>query len=340
MNRRRGRAIGLTLVMLITSLGRETSAQPVRVTAVDLLEYYEIGEVRAVREALAQASSGDLGIVLPALSRGAPAWIEADGPEGRERRRMIAALVAIETAAAALDRQWDRSRDLINWGAALLAAGAPSEGERAWLLAALALCEGARDPVAVDVAAARLQKRFPGEPRVLLARAFVREIEFWDEDAVRWGEASTRRAVLPLVAAAAAAQNHAEAMLRLAYFALYDGKPEEALRFLGQIAAGADDRGHAYLAALFAGWANARLQRWPEAVAAFRSALAAAPAARTATLHLAAALFSSGERAEADRVIQAAMKAAPGADDPWLLYGYGDLRRFRMYVDRAREARR
>ena len=337
---RPGLGQALMLVLLLTSLSHKASAQEITVAAADLLEYYEAGEVQAVRDALARASSGDLGIVLTALSRNARAWIEADGPEWRDRRRMVAALVAIETARAALDRQWEQSRELVEWGAALLASGAPSDAERAWHLAALALCEGARDPLAIDAAAARLQKRFPSEPRALLARAFVREIDFWDEDAARWGQADARRAMPALMAAAASAANHAEAMLRLAYFALYDRKPDEALRFLGQISTSADDRGHAYLSALFSGWANARLQRWPEAVAAFRSALAAAPSARTARLHLAAALFAAGDRAEADRVVQAAMDAAPGGEDPWLTYGYGDLRRFTTYVDRAREALR
>ena len=337
---RPGLGNALMLVLMLTSLSHKASAQEITVAAADLLEYYEAGEVQAVRDALARASSGDLGIVLTALSRNARAWIEADGPEWRQRRRTVAALVAIETARAALDRQWDRSRELIDWGAALLASGTPSETERSWHLAALALCEGARDPMAIEATVARLQRRFPGEPRALLARAFVREIEFWDADAERWGQADARRAMPALVAAAGSAPNHAEAMLRLGYLALYDGKPDETLRFLGQISTSPDDRGHAYLSALFSGWANARLQRWPQAVAAFRSALAAAPSARTATLHLAAALFSAGDRAEADRVIQAAMNAAPGGDDPWLTFGYGDLRRFTTYVDRAREALR
>ena len=333
----------ISLLVLASSASRQprgVSAQAVTVSATDLLEYYEAGEVEAVRDALTRASSGDLGIVLTALSRNARAWIEADGPEWRERRRTVAALVAIETARAGLDRQWVHSLELIEWGATLLASAAPSETERAWQLAALALCEGARDPIAIEAAATRLDKRFPGEPRVLLARAFVREIEFWDEDLLRWGQADSRRAMPPLLAAAAAAPNRSEAMLRLAYFALYDGTPEEALRFLGEIASSQDDRGHAYLTGLFSGWANARLGRWTEAIAGYRAALAAAPEAKTARLHLAAALFAGGDRAEANGIIETTMDATPGTEDPWTTYGYGDFRRFALYVDRAREALR
>jgi tetratricopeptide (TPR) repeat protein len=341
---RLGRAIAFTCVLLLVAIAprgpRLASAQAITISATDLLEYYEAGEVEALRDGLARAASGDLGIVLTALKRNAPGWIEADGPQWRGRRRIVAALVAIETARAALDRQWFRSLELIDWGAALLATGAPSETERAWQLAALALCEGARDPIAVEAAAARLQKRFPGEPRIALARAFVQEIAFWNDEALRWGQADARRPMRALTGASGSPAIRAEAMLRLAYFALYDGKNNEALRFLGEITTSQDDREHAYFAGLFAGWAHARLAQWPEAIGAFRTALDAAPEARTARLHLAAALFAGGDRVEADRVMQAAMDATPDAEDPWTIYGYGDFRRFGRYVDRARETLR
>jgi tetratricopeptide (TPR) repeat protein len=341
---RAGPTIALMAFALLAASARAVpngaSAQEITISASDLLEYYEAGEVEAMRDALDRAATGDLGIVLTALRRNARAWIEADGPQWRDRRRTVVALVAIETARAALERQWNRSLELIDWAAALLAGGAPSESERTWHLAALALCEGARDPIAIDAAASRLQKRFPGEPRTQLARAFVREIEFWDNDRLYWGEADTRRTTPSLVAASAVAANHDEAMLRLAYFALYDGNPDQALRFLAQAATIGDDPGHAYLSGLFAGWANARLARWPEAIAAFRAALIAAPGAKTATFHLASALFAAGDRAEADRVMQAAMRANSDAADPWTTYGYGDFRRFTLYVDRVREALR
>ena len=277
-------------------------------------------------------------MVLDGLRRDGPKWIDADGPAGRERRRAIAATFALEAARASLDARWERSRGLIDWGADLLAKAPPSDAERIWQLAALALCEGARDVVTIDAQLTRMQRRFPGEPRILLGRAFITEVQFWDDDWAYWGKADSARAARPLQAAMASAANRDEAQLRLAYFMLYAGRPTDALDALRQISSSTDE-GAAYLAGLFEGWAHERLGRPYDAIRAFRGALAAAPEARAATLHLAVMLAAAGGHEESDRVIGAVLDGRVDvAPDPWTIYGYGDLRRFPLLVSQLRRS--
>ena len=233
----------LTAFMCLASVWTPVAAhaQSIAVSPMDVLESYEAGEYDLVTGALTQAAGGDLGVVLEALERGASKWIDADGPSGRSRRRLIVATFALETAHAALDRRWDRSRALIDWGATLLAKTPPSEAERIWHLAALALCEGSRDMASIDDQLARLKRRFPDEPRILLGRAFIAEVQFWDEDYVSWGKADAPRAARALQAATAAPASRDEALLRAAYFRIYAGRPADALNDLKQIASGTDE---------------------------------------------------------------------------------------------------
>jgi tetratricopeptide (TPR) repeat protein len=220
----------------------------------------------------------------------------------------------------------------------VLAKAPPSDAERIWQLAALALCEGARDVVTIDAHLTRMQRRFPGEPRILLGRAFITEVQFWDDDWAYWGKADGARAARPLQAAMASAANRDEALLRLAYFMLYAGRPTEAIDALKQISSSTDE-GAAYLAGLFEGWADERLGRPYDAIRAFRAALAVAPQARAATLHLAVMLAAAGGREEADRVIGAVLDGrVETAPDPWTIYGCGDLRRFPLLVGQLRRS--
>jgi hypothetical protein len=328
----------LTAVTILPGSGpRPVRAQAITVSAGDLLEYYGAGEYDVVRRALTEAASGDLGVVLEALQRNAPAWIDADGPGGRDRRRMIAATFALEAAQASLADRWERSRAMIEWASGLLAKSRPSERERIWHLAALALCEGAGDVVAIDAQLARMERRFPGEPRIVLGRAFIGEIPSWEAHAGYLGGGDPDRAVKPLQAALSQGAIRDEALLRLGYLLLYGKRPEEALGYLRQISS-STDAGQAYLAALFAGWAHERLGQPYEAIREFRSALVAVPRAHTASFSLAARLYAVDAREEADRVVEEALHSQEPVEDPWRIYGYGDLRLFPMLVDQLRKA--
>jgi len=325
-----------TLVLMVlvplADAHRDVASQQITVSATDLLDYYEAGEFDAVQDALRRAAKGDLGIVLDALKRDGRTWIDADGPQWRPRRRLMAATLALETAHASLDRGWLASRALIEWGASELAKAPPTVEERTWHQAALALCEGALDTISIEAQLKRMEQRVPGEPRILLGRAFLEEIAFWEDRLVRWDHANPRRAIDRLETGVTDPAIRDEALLRLALLTLYAGQPEEALGYLGRIADSVD-AGHAYYAGLFAGWAHMRLGRPAEARRAFEAALESAPHARTATLALITALYGSGDRAEADRVLEHdILQEREAAPDPWLEYGYGDLRRFLLLV--------
>jgi len=329
-------ALVLMVVMPPAHAHRDAASQHIVVSAADLLDYYEAGEFDAVQDALRRASTGDLGIVLDALKRGGAAWIEADGPEWTARRRLIAVTLAIETARASLDREWLRSRELIDWGANELAKRAPTPEERVWHEAALALCEGARDPITIETQLKRMARRVPDDPRIQLGRAFLKESEYWDDHTYYWDKADPRPAIESLRLAMAQPGARDEALLRTGLLTLYAGRPAEALDYFRQVAS-STDAGHAYFIALFTGWAHMRLGRPADARRAFEAALAAAPHARTATLYLITALYGSGERAEADRVLELdILKTPDSAPDPWVEYGYGDLRRFPLLIAQLR----
>jgi tetratricopeptide (TPR) repeat protein len=331
-------ALALTALAPVAAAHRGPRSQQITVSAADLLEYYEAGEFDAVQDALQRAARGDLGIVLDALRRDGTAWIDADGPEFRQRRRLMAATLALETARASLDSGWLASRGLIDWGAAELAKASPTEEERTWQLAALALCEGAGDTIVIEEQIKRMQRRVPGEPRMLLARAFLEEIPYWHDRLAFFDAADPRRAIERLRGLVDQPAIRDEALLRLSLLTLYAGRPEEAVALLGKIAS-STDAGHAYYAGLFAGWAHARLGQPADARAAFEAALAAAPHARTATVNLMAALYASGDRAGADRLLEREiLQAENTAHDPWLEYGYGDLRRFPLLIAQLRRS--
>jgi tetratricopeptide (TPR) repeat protein len=252
---------------------------------------------------------------------------------------MLAVTFALETARASLDEQWHRSRELIEWAAGLLAKGGPTPQEGLWQHAALALCEGARDTIAIEDQMKRMERRFPGEPRVLLARAFLKEIEFWQERAAYGDRANPRPAIEALRPALEHPGVRDEALLRAGLFTLFSARPEDALGYFGRIAS-STDAGHTYLTGLFSGWAHERLGHDDEAIAAFRRALEAAPRARTATLYLVARLYAAGAREEADRILVDDVMGltVTRSADPWVEYGYGDLRRFPPLIAQLRRS--
>lgn len=331
---------GLAVAVVLLESAWAQAQEPVTVTVRDLLELYDIGDTEAVRQAITSAARGDLRVVVESLERDGARWVTADGDGNTGRRRVAAAAFALEMAEAGLDAQWLYSRDLIEWACGLLRQEpARTEQERTFHLAAIALLEGSRDLRALDAHLAHVRTRFPDEPRVLLAVAFKSETEYWrlfrnDSGSIDGGQ--THLVVPALVTAGARAENAREVALRLGFLALQDEAPERALAELRKVLPG-DDAAQVYLAHLFSGWAHDARNDEASAVASYRAALAVLPHGQSATLHLAARLFASGRREEAETLVEG-MLAAPAAVDPWRIFGYGDLRRFPLLLERLREA--
>jgi tetratricopeptide (TPR) repeat protein len=307
--------------------------------AIDLLEYYNLGEYEAVRTALVNAASGDLGVVLQALKRDAATWIASDGPRLAPRRRLTVAMFALDVARAGLDHQWVRSQEILEWSCALLRKERePGAAERTWHLAALALIEGARDMRALDQHVAHLKSLFPDEPRLLLVDAFRRESEYWNLIYTISGVADggAPGGVIPaLETAKKRRENEREANLRLGYLLERAGRFPDAIETLGRVAPG-DDPGQLYLSQLFLGWAYDGLDRTADAERAFRAAIDAMPGAEVATLALAVHLYERGRRDEADTLTDEMLGRQPRVIDPWRIYGYGDLRRWPALMDKLR----
>jgi tetratricopeptide (TPR) repeat protein len=347
------------LLMLALIAPAPVAAQEISVSAMDLLAYYEIGQHARVTRAVLEASRGDLVIVLDALKRDGAAWIAEDGPKWIERRRMVLATFALEVAHAGLEYQWTNSKNLLEWTCTLLRRErTASNFERAWHLAALALLEGSRDLEAIEIHLEHMKARLPDEPRLLLARAFVTETEWWNEVLFAARTAmptpmpgipnlppvpgnsleardDTRQAIAAYLPFLKVPAIRNEAAMRLGFFSWRAGRTEEAVSYLGMVS-DPDDAGQAYLLHLFLAWCHERLGKSDAAVTAYRAALGLVPGAQTASLHLAVRLHASGRGHEAKDVMEKALALEPPAFDPWRNFGYGDLRRWPALIAELR----
>jgi hypothetical protein len=133
------------LVLLARSSGAANWPQLSRTDATQLLDAYDQGRYDAVEFVLAATDRFDE--VSQSLRRRGPPWIAAGAsPEQRDRRRLIAATVALETAKAGVERAWSQVRDLMEWGCGLLrSTTTPVAGKTYWYLESVALAERAHD---------------------------------------------------------------------------------------------------------------------------------------------------------------------------------------------------
>lgn len=158
-----------------------------------LLDAYDRGDYRTVVVNL-PARREALSTFAHDLEDATVTWISNAPADVQVRRRLIAATVALEAArgfalrpdpARMTERQWQDRQRLLEWACRLVRqTNPPSEAERWWQLASVALVEqsygypfyafaGAWDDAREHLAHA--SARFPGEPRLALAKAVVAE---------------------------------------------------------------------------------------------------------------------------------------------------------------------
>lgn len=339
------------IALIATPQAGRAHTQTVSASPAQLLDYYATGRFEEVGRALRDRHLKSRAGILDALRHDAKAWIGAGGTDQRNRRRMIAATLALDAADACFPREeldvrlppGSTSIDLIAWGRSVLADGPPSDVERRWYVAAIAVLERGHRRGALDVHLAAMKKRFPDDPNLALGRAFLSEIDFWDEHAETggtWGSADPRRAMNALQPALSRPETRDDAALRLGFFALYANRPSDAAAYLELIAT-SSDVWRTYLAGLFSGWAYERLQRPYDAIREYRIALGAVPRARTATMYFAGCLYSADAREEASAIASDAMHGKLEAlDDPWYRYPTGDAHRFPMLLTQIQETLR
>jgi tetratricopeptide (TPR) repeat protein len=269
--------------------------------------------------------------VTISLQRDGPRWIAQAAPGQQDARRLVVGAVALTAADFGGVQDWRSARALIEWACELVRKNAAGgAAERAFHWAAISLLEAAADTAPLQAHVAHALLRFPSEPRFILARGVATELRTWpdprdgqtprDRDPTLVGLTVTR-----LNEARALEQVSAEALTRLAFMAIRNGNPNEALPYLRDAEAAGPDPFIGYLIQLFKGRALERLGRQADAIDAYRKAVAILPA-QTAQLALAVALARSGEHADAVTQAEATTRSVTVTVDPWLAYGRGDGR--------------
>lgn len=321
-------------------------------TATELLDQYARGKFEDVVSSLEQTK--DFHDLLDHLKHDGPPWISAGAePNEHDRRVLVAATVALEAARLDERHEWKLVQNyfrlptlywkapplLIDWGATLLRnAGPAREPERLWNLAAVAVAERAEDfefligspfeartnPGDEIAFLTPLVKRFPDEPRFVLAQGIALSWRTWPasyRSTLGMHEAQQSLEGLSDVEAVGP-----EAKVRLGEIHLRHGDVAGALDLFTAADGDSRDPYIVYLARFLAGQALERQHRNAEAIVAYRSALRVMPGAQSASIALAADLFQADDHVEAGRLIIASLSSGRRVVDPWRTFGDGDDR--------------
>jgi len=363
------KAVGIRHALVVAAvaacasgIGPTGTAQSSSVTP--LLDRYLAGDYDGVVAVL--DAPADFDDILKALQRDGPEWIASAPGEARDRRRLAAATFALEAARAGEWIEWKQRRLvpyylfyqdergawhypevltwdapplLIEWGCRLLRdAGSPGDVERLWQLAALAVAQRSEDAEfqrsdgIVDIYNPKVEidhlfhvrQRFPSEPRFVLGEAILQE----------WRRPQIARRLLedqvddPDIGA--------EATMRLAAIALRQREDDRAIELGGRVERLTRDPWLLYLSRYIKAQALDHKRRPADAERAYRAALAARPAAQTASLSLASLLFGQERRREAAAVVATMLDAKPAAVDPWREYVHADDRFWPLLIRRIR----
>ena len=138
-------------------------------------------------------------------------------------------------------------------------------------------------------------------------------------------QACLRDALTLFKTAAAADDTRAEAEIRGGWTLLQLDNSNEALQWLDRARPQGDSEA-AYWAVLFRARVLESLQRFDDAAAAYRDALAICPTAQSASIGLSLALFRTDRVSEADEVARALRASPATAHDPWWSYATADHR--------------
>jgi len=264
------------------------------------------------------------------LDKLAPKWLEGPAGVAELHRRAIVAF-AVDAAFTRLE-QGKEAGKLAEWACRQLRRHTPPDDfDHRAHLAIFAVLAGAVDPDALEAHVTHVKFQFPSEPRLALEGGIAEELRgapFYQPgkqlaaDITRHREEAARRYGDAMKIDA----TRGEASVRLAHVNNDLGKPADAVKALDQGDATLKDPMLVYLAKLFRGMALERLGRLDEARAAYTQALAVSPQAQSASLSLAELTFRQGDRAAADRMVQAVIDRPSQPSDPWWEYWPGDYR--------------
>lgn len=243
---------------------------------------------------------------------------------------------------------WKPPPLLIEWACGLLRRyDEPLPIERWWQLAAVAVAQRSEDAgfLVGDTAIGRgvgageiintqdeikhldhVQKRFPSEPRFMLAQGIARDRSWLDD------------AIVAYTAVVADPDVGGEAAMRLGAAFLRNNRLSDALHFLEQAESLTRDRYVIYLAHYFKGQLHERQKRADLAQAEYRRAVAAWPSGQAATVSLASSLFITDRRAEAQELAASMLDAPEPLFDPWREYVHADNRFWPVLIGKLRDA--
>ncbi len=292
-------------------------------------------------------------------------WIRNGGVAEADRRRLIAASLALEVTAA--KEAWPVT--LIEWACeSLRHAGPPTPNEALWMRASVALAEhdGMWAILGDTAHLGHALERFPDDPYFKLAQAFVAEAVaslpavttgttttdqtpvVFDRIAARVPApgavidpkrlASLEKAAADFQAIVADPEVGFEASLRLGDVDLQLGRIDPAVAAFQKAALASRDPFVAYLARLFLAWTDARSGRTDDAIRGYRAALDLVPHARSASTLLAALMVTDGRLTDAEDVATSFLSAPSSVDDPWRMYPRGDFRNYLAMLARLHAA--
>ncbi len=310
---------------------------------IDLVDEYSRGDWSTAQAPL--LSEGSLANVARNLKRDAGDWIRADGPLNEQRRRLAFATFILEFLERQDDgRYWQYGQtaaDLLEWTCAELREGPATNAERDWDIAAFALLERFHALITLHQHIDHAESRFPSDPKWVLQRGILAELETWPQERGTRLDAATAGITVPIVNrlgdAAKIGSVATEALLRLGFFELRRGKPDAAIaRF--DTAGRSDDAQVRYLIHLLRGRALEQVKRRDEAIAEYRQALTDFPLAQSATLSLGEALTANGHTDEAAALTFELLSIRTPRFDPWTLYAVPDWRFWTDIITDLRKA--
>jgi hypothetical protein len=358
----------LSLSVLAGVSGPPPAARAVSV--VEWLDAYAAGQHERVLSALAGPVRFD--DVLAQLQRDAPRWVAGGGPRDEERRRLVAATVALEAARVGLEQEWkwiqrqplmcNDGRDecyqppnvlywkapplLIEWGCELLRAQAPpSAAERWWQLAAVAVAQRAEDPqflvgdtkIGLGVYAGEsggTQKEIKHLDHV--AKRFPNEKRFVLAQGIARDRDWPDDAFTAYQAIEQDQDVGGEALMRLGAMQMRLRGIPEALKTFERAQTLTRDPYVVFLAHYFSAQIYERQPNVRLAESAYRDAVAAVPHAQSATIALASLLARTERRAEAQQLIKEMLAVRPQPLDPWRRFVHADDRFWPLLIGKLR----
>jgi tetratricopeptide (TPR) repeat protein len=226
----------------------------------------------------------------------------------------------------------------------------PESFERYRLWAAVAILEGVNEPAVTEPFVTAALVRFPDEPRLLLAKAFLLD----RREPLASGEENRTAVLVPQMAggtviparvsvSSGLPARHVrevsdaydrvmtpdeiavEARIRKSLLLFRAGQPREALALLESAGAPTSDLELRYLRDVLRGRALTAVGSLEEAATAYHAALGLAPQAQSPHVGLMGLALLRGDREGAAAIAEQIQKAAPGLD-PWWNYWQGDYR--------------